>query len=129
MAANELVAVNGQKYYFDASGLMTTGLVPIGGLTYLFGADGTMQYGWYTDASGMRYFQTDGSMAVNTTLTVDGALYTFDANGIATAVPALNPAAWVTDPATGVTVDTATGEVVAPETVAQVAAMSAAAGQ
>lgn len=129
MAANELVAVNGQKYYFDASGLMTTGLVPIGGLTYLFGADGTMQYGWYTDASGMRYFQADGSMAVNTTLTVDGALYTFDANGIATAVPALNPAAWVTDPATGVTVDTATGEVVAPETVAQVAAMSAGAGQ
>ena len=129
MAANELVTVNGQKYFFDATGIMATGLVPIGGLTYLFGADGTMQYGWYTDASGMRYFQADGSMAVNATLTVDGALYTFDANGIATAVPVLNPTAWVTDPVTGVTVDTTTGEVVAPETVAQVAAMSAAAGQ
>ena len=126
MAANELVTVNGQKYYFDASGVMAVGLVPIGGLTYLFGADGSMQYGWYTDASGMRYFQADGSMAVNTTLTVDGALYTFDTNGLATAVPVLNPAAWVTDPATGVTVDTLTGEVISPETVAQAAALGAA---
>ena len=108
---------------------MQRGMIPLDGKIYLFGADGTMQYGWYTDASGMRYFQADGSMAVNATLTVDGALYTFDANGIATAVPVLNPAAWVTDPVTGVTVDTTTGEVVAPETVAQAAAMSAAAGQ
>ena len=60
-----------------------------------------MQYGWYTDASGMRYFQADGTMAANTTLTVDGVLYTFDANGLATAVPVLNPAAWVTDPCDG----------------------------
>ena len=77
-----------------------------------------MQYGWYTDASGMRYFQTNGAMAVNTTLAVGGVTYVFDANGLATAVPVINPATWVTDPATGVTIDTATGAVVPAETVA-----------
>lgn len=127
MAANEFVDVNKQRYFFDATGVMSTGMVNLGGLTYLFGADGTMQYGWYTDASGMRYFQADGTMAANTTLTVDGVLYTFDANGLATAVPVLNPAAWVTDPATGVTIDASTGEIVPPETVAQVMAQAAAA--
>ena len=94
----------------------------IGGVTYLFGADGAMQYGWYTDASGMRYFQTNGAMAVNTTLAVGGVTYVFDANGLATAVPVINPATWVTDPATGVTIDTATGAVVPAETVAGAAA-------
>ena len=92
------------------------------GVTYLFGADGAMQYGWYTDASGMRYFQTNGAMAVNTTLAVGGVTYVFDANGLATAVPVINPATWVTDPATGVTIDTATGAVVPAETVAAAAA-------
>ncbi|MDO4292226.1 MAG: GH25 family lysozyme [Eubacteriales bacterium] len=129
MASNELLTINGKKYYFDASGVMNVGMVNIGGATWLFGADGSMQYGWYTDASGMRYFQADGTMAVNTTLTIDGVLYTFDANGLATAVPVLNPAAWVTDPATGVTIDTSTGEVVPAETVAAVAAQAAAAQQ
>ena len=122
----DLVEIGGKNYYFAANGLMQRGMIPLNGKIYLFGADGSMQYGWYTDASGMRYFQADGSMAVNTTLTVDGALYTFDANGLATAVPVLNPAAWVTDPATGVTVDTLTGEVISPETVAQAAALGAA---
>ncbi len=122
MASNELLTVNGNKYYFNPGGIMVTGMAPVGGLTYLFGADGAMQYGWYTDASGMRYFQADGSMAVNTTLTVDGVMYTFDANGIAAAVPVLNPTAWVTDPETGVTVDTSTGETVDPAVVAEVTA-------
>lgn len=49
-------------------------------------------------------------MAVNTTLAVGGVTYVFDANGLATAVPVINPATWVTDPATGVTIDTATGQ-------------------
>ena len=70
----------------------------------------------------MRYFQTNGAMAVNTTLAVGGVTYVFDANGLATAVPVINPATWVTDPATGVTIDTATGAVVPAETVAAAAA-------
>lgn len=122
MASNELLPINGNKYYFNPGGIMVTGMAPVGGLTYLFGADGAMQYGWYTDASGMRYFQADGSMAVNTTLTVDGVLYTFDANGLAAAVPVLNPMSWVTDPETGVTIDTSTGETVDPAVVAEVMA-------
>ena len=122
MAANELLTVGTNKYYFNTNGVMATGLTNIGGVTYLFGADGAMQYGWYTDASGMRYFQTNGAMAVNTTLAVGGVTYVFDANGLATAVPVINPATWVTDPATGVTIDTATGAVVPAETVAAAAA-------
>ena len=101
---------------------MATGLSNSGGVRDLVGADGAMQYGWYTDASGMRYFQTNGAMAVNTTLAVGGVTYVFDANGLATAVPVINPATWVTDPATGVTIDTATGAVVPAETVAAAAA-------
>ena len=122
MAANELLTVGTNKYYFNTNGVMATGLTNIGGVTYLFGADGAMQYGWYTDASGMRYFQTNGAMAVNTTLAVGGVTYVFDANGLATAVPVINPATWVTDPATGVTIDIATGAVVPAETVAAAAA-------
>lgn len=122
MAANELLTVGTNKYYFNTNGVMATGLTNIGGVTYLFGADGAMQYGWYTDASGMRYFQTNGAMAANTTLAVGGVTYVFDANGLATAVPVINPATWVTDPATGVTIDTATGAVVPAETVAAAAA-------
>ena len=124
MAANELLTVGTNKYYFNTNGVMATGLTNIGGVTYLFGADGAMQYGWYTDASGMRYFQTNGAMAVNTTLAVGGVTYVFDANGLATAVPVINPATWVTDPATGVTIDTATGAVVPAETVAAAAAIA-----
>ncbi|MFR1660788.1 N-acetylmuramoyl-L-alanine amidase family protein, partial [Gallintestinimicrobium sp.] len=75
MAANELLTVGTNKYYFNTNGVMATGLTNIGGVTYLFGADGAMQYGWYTDASGMRYFQTNGAMAVNTTLAVGGVTY------------------------------------------------------
>ena len=122
MAATELLTVGTNKYYVNTHGVMATGLTNIGGVTYLFGADGAMQYGWYTDASGMRYFQTNGAMAVNTTLAVGGVTYVFDANGLATAVPVINPATWVTDPATGVTIDTATGAVVPAETVAAAAA-------
>lgn len=122
MASNELLTINGNKFYFSPAGIMTTGLTQIAGLTYLFGADGAMQYGWYTDTAGMRFFQADGSMAVNTTLTLDGVMYTFDANGIAAAVPVINPAAWVTDPGTGVTVDSTTGEVVDPAVAAEVMA-------
>ena len=118
------LTVGTNKYYFNTNGVMATGLTNIGGVTYLFGADGAMQYGWYTDASGMRYFQTNGAMAVNTTLAVGGVTYVFDANGLATAVPVINPATWVTDPATGVTIDTATGAVVPAETVAAAAAIA-----
>lgn len=125
MAANELLTISNNRYYFNPAGIMATGLTDIGGLIYLFGADGAMQYGWYTDASGMRYFNADGSMAVNTTLVIDGVQYAFDASGIAAAVPVINPAAWLTDPATGVTVDVTTGEVVDPAVVAQVMAAQA----
>lgn len=117
---HDMVNIKGKNYYFDANGLMQRGLVAIDGKVYLFGADGSMQYGWYADASGMRYFDKDGSMVTNTTRTIDGVEFVFDANGIAATVPAvttttdINPLAWVIDPVTGITVDSTTGQVVDP---------------
>lgn len=118
----DLVTIGNKKYFFADNGLMQRGLVPVDGKICLFGADGSMQYGWYTDSSGMRYFAADGGMVANTTLTIDGVDYTFDSNGLATAVPVVNPATWVIDPATGITTDSATGQVVDPAIVAQVVA-------
>lgn len=117
---HDMVNIKGKNYYFDANGLMQRGLVAIDGKVYLFGTDGSMQYGWYADASGMRYFDKDGSMVTNTTRTIDGVEFVFDANGIAATVPAvttttdINPLAWVIDPVTGITVDSTTGQVVDP---------------
>lgn len=145
---HDLVNIQGKNYYFGADGLMQRGLVAIDGKIYLFGTDGTMQYNtWYTDAAGMRYFAEDGSMAAGTVKTIDGVAYTFDANGIAAAVPVaapsaapsaaaaapvtaadvtaaiaagtINPLAWVIDPVTGITVDSTTGQVVDPVIVEQ----------
>lgn len=120
---HDLVNIQGKNYYFDANGLMQRGMVAIDGKMYLFGADGSMQYGWYADAAGMRYFAQDGHMLVNTTQTIDGIEYAFDANGLAAAVPVaadINPLAWVIDPVTGITVDSTTGQVVDPVIVEQV---------
>lgn len=145
---HDLVNIQGKNYYFGADGLMQRGLVAIDGKIYLFGTDGTMQYNaWYTDAAGMRYFAEDGSMVAGTVKTIDGVAYTFDANGIAAAVPVaapsatadaaaaapvtaadvtaaiaagtINPLAWVIDPVTGITVDSTTGQVVDPVIVEQ----------
>lgn len=146
---HDLVTIQGKKYYFGADGLMQRGLVPIDGKIYLFGADGTMQYNtWYTDAAGVRYFAGDGSMVAGTVKNIDGVDFTFDANGIATAVPAaaaapeaaapvtaadinaaiaagtIHPLAWVIDPVTGITVDSMTGQVVDPVIVEQTLAIA-----
>lgn len=135
MAVNEMITVGANRYYFNPASVMAVGLTAIGGQFYLFGADGAMQYGWYTDAAGMRYFKEDGTMAVNTTLVIDQVAYAFDANGIATAVPtvdptlSINPAAWVYDPATGTMTDSTTGEVIDPALVQQVIAQAQAQAQ
>lgn len=130
----DLVTIAGKNYYFDANGLMQTGLVNLNGQTYLFGADGSMQYGWYTDAQGLRYFQEDGSMAVNKTLVLDGKTYVFDTNGIGTEYVApeidltgVDPSTWVLDPATGNMIDSATGLPVDPAVAAAVIAQAQAA--
>ena len=130
----DLVTIAGKNYYFDANGLMQTGLVNLNGQTYLFGADGSMQYGWYTDAQGLRYFQEDGSMAVNKTLVLDGKTYVFDSNGIGTEYVApeidltgVDPSTWVLEPATGNMIDSATGLPVDPAVAAAVIAQAQAA--
>lgn len=130
---HDLVKINGRYYYFDVNGFMTRGLLNLNGQTYMFGADGAMHYGWYTDASGTRYFRNDGSMVTNTTMTIDGLDWSFDANGLATQIisaetlASVNPAAWVLDPATGNMIDTSTGLIVDPAIVSAVIAQAQAA--
>ncbi len=134
MAVNVFLDMNGGRYYFNPAGIMSVGLTPVGTDIYLFGVDGKMQFGWYADAAGMRYFTENGTMAVNTALTLDGLTYQFDANGIATVLPVMDPAGWIVDPVTGAVVDSVTGQPVDPALAAQVMqqaleAAQAAAGQ
>lgn len=73
-------------------------------------------------------------MAVNTTLTVDGKTYVFDANGYGTEYVApqmdltgIDPSTWVLDPATGNMIDSATGLPVDPAIATAVIAQAQAA--
>ncbi len=119
-----LCRIDGRDYYFGPDGLMQRGLVALDGKVFYFAEDGAMFHGLLPDpATGLiRYFQEDGSMAVNVSLSVDGVEYVFDANGLGSAVPTAvpDPSAWITDPATGQTIDTVTGQIVDPAVVMQV---------
>lgn len=96
------------KYYFNTNGVMATGLTQYRRRDSIR----SEQTAQCSTAGGSRMLphallQTNGAMAVNTTLAVGGVTYVFDANRLATAVPVINPATWVTDPADrGVTIDT-----------------------
>lgn len=85
---NELKQIDGQYYYFDADGNMTTGFVTIGKNKYYFEKDGRMVTSWkqidgdyyFFDASGIMktsrwlgnyYLDEDGKMLTNT-MTPDG---------------------------------------------------------
>ena len=89
-------------YYFNTGGDMATGWKTIGGKTYYFkdsgamaanewckgywlNSDGTWTYpykaSWKKDSKGWYYQDTSGWYAKNTTITIDGTKYTFDAKG------------------------------------------------
>ena len=94
--------ISAKWYYFESSGVMATGWKTISGKTYFFksggemaakewcggyylNSDGTWTYkykaSWKQDAKGWWYGDTSGWYAKNTTITIDGKSYTFNANG------------------------------------------------
>ena len=89
-------------YYFSASGVMQTGWQKISGKTYFFKSSGIMaanewcsgwwlnkdgtwtykyQASWKKNSKGWYFQDTSGWYAKNTTITIDGKSYSFDANG------------------------------------------------
>ena len=91
-----------QWYYFSSSGAMVTGWQDINGKTYYFkssgvmaakewcngwwlNADGTWTYkykaSWKQNSNGWWFGDTSGWYAKNTTIMIDGKLYTFNAAG------------------------------------------------
>ena len=76
---------NGQKYYFDANGNMTTGFATISGNRYFFNNSGVMLTGLQEIAGIKYYFYPEGNMAVSTTIVVGTKQYTVNESGIVTA--------------------------------------------
>ena len=77
-------AVNGIWYHFGVNGAMDTGWVNANGKMFYFNAsNGSLVKGWIQDQNGSEYYlsEVDGSLAVNTTLQIGGAYYTFDSQG------------------------------------------------
>lgn len=118
------ITIEKANYYFDANGIMQTGVVKLAEGDYYYSpADGKLQTGWivlekqtmYAVPSGQLvkgmatidkvnyYFDETGNMAVNTTVTVDGVTYVVAADGVAT-VPTPEVAA---DPAAATAAATA----------------------
>ena len=97
------VKISGKWYYFNTSGVMQTGWQVIGGKDYFFKSSGAMAanewvkgYWWlnkdgtwtykykgsWKKSGGKWWFgDTSGWYAKNTTITIDGKKYTFDAKG------------------------------------------------
>ena len=99
---------DGSWYFFNESGQRQNGWITDGGQTYYTNADGKMLTGWqkldnswyFFNGSGQRltgavtldgvlYYldPATGVMAANTAVTIDGAAYQADANGVCTLVP------------------------------------------
>ena len=78
---------DGGWYYFDDAGWMVTGWKQIGGSWYYFDGGGAMQTGWLQQGDAWYYLTGGGAMAAGTTLTIDGAEYTFDDAGVWQAQP------------------------------------------
>ena len=59
--------IDGEWYYFDASGAMQTGWEQISGVWYYFDASGAMQTGWQEISNKRYYFYSGGEMATGWT--------------------------------------------------------------
>ena len=80
--------LNNKWYYFNTDGSMATGWQRINSKWYYFlpGDNGQMVTGWKQIDGDWYYFMpgNDGSMVANTTMTIDGKSYTFNASGVCT---------------------------------------------
>ena len=138
--------IAGFKFYFDESGAQRTGYVDYGQGNKYFDplANGAMATDWYNyngtmhyaDKNGDQaiglikinggdyYFKEDGSLVVNQVVDIDGTQYTADATGLLTMIVPVVPEggeagevpAYITDPATGLALETATGNWINPAT-------------
>lgn len=76
-----LQEIDGQKYYFDESGIMRIGFQDIDGKRYYFGDDGTMQTG-FQDIGGKRYCFGDDGVMLTGMVKFDGSWYYFGEKGV-----------------------------------------------
>ena len=76
--------INDVWYYFQSSGAMVTGWQRINDLWYYFQSSGAMHTGWLLDGGNWYYLQGGGVMAANTSLTLGGKVYHFNASGVCT---------------------------------------------
>lgn len=106
--------LNGEFYYMQENGALTTGwkqldgdwyylrpdsgkcvinsAVEIDGYWYFFKSDGKKLTGWLKKDGGFYYLDPagDGRMVAGTTKVIDGASYTFEANGLCTSTGFVN---------------------------------------
>ena len=76
--------LGGKWYYFEGSGAMLTGWQKISNKWYFFNSGGDMLTGWLKWNNKWYYFDSSGAMLANTTKTIGGKSYHFDANGVCT---------------------------------------------
>ena len=73
--------IDGKWYYLGEDGKMVTGWKQLSGKWYYLQSGGAMKTGWLKLDGYWYWFDDNGVMAANTTLTIDGKQYSFDAKG------------------------------------------------
>lgn len=87
MAVDQWITYKGKRYYLTnkGPGQMATGWFKVGADWYYANKSGAQVKSAWQKSGGKWYWlqaDNDGKMAVNKTLTIKGALYSFDSNGI-----------------------------------------------
>lgn len=76
------VDVNGSRYFVKKNGQRKTGWLDWEGNRYYLKQDGVMRVGWLKYKGKYYYFNETGAMLRNTTVTIDGKTYRFNAKGV-----------------------------------------------
>ena len=80
--------INGRKHYFDEDGIMLTGTIEVDGERYELDEYGVLYTGWTYDAQDNAYYHDQyGKLLKDTEKEIDGIVYVFDEEGIATRKP------------------------------------------
>jgi len=79
---DELLEIDGEKYYFDHSGFLHKGELELGGYVYLFDeTTGAMQFGWVMKGGDRFYYDEDGRKIMDRVYSIDGSEFLFDKTG------------------------------------------------
>lgn len=73
--------VDGNWYYMEQNGVMASGWRQVNGVWYWLASDGAMRTGWRYINNVWYYMNESGAMLANTTATINGVSYSFDASG------------------------------------------------